>query len=656
MQLLRVETWLKSPTDREVIARWTVGAGQGMSYALDLPVPPDPDNFTFLALGDTGDSEATGPKLSPQDAVAREMASDAALPSSQGNAELVLHTGDVIYMTGERRLYDRNFRQPYAPFLAPQSTVDNLVFRIPFLPVPGNHDYYDLNGWIRWLSRLPILGAGIRAISGELFAFSLPEGGSDMGKAYMEAFVQADANTLHAPLIYRPNEHTRLPNRYYKFRRGSVDFIALDSNTLDAPPPGTDKAQIHADADQRLEMLEVRAKELDRQLRKQQLMLEKQRETAYHEISHDGARRQMVSQASGSVGAALLHIQAVVQAISPPAAPCQEAHYTLERATRRWHEAYHDLSVADEASEVRKSLRELEEASDDCCQAMTPVEGCLAGLPEGQARTELLGARDRLQRDLRQWSESVAPTPTQETAILHQLSEEAMDVQRELTLQRRRLRYRPEDFDTEQLAWFEQSLARSVAERPDNWRVVSLHHPLYTSITNHCERPDVQGLRANLLAILQKYDVHLVLSGHSHTFEWFRSEALPTTGIFVTGGGGQISLRPSIFEPSRRSRYREYAQSLVANGVAECTIGGRGPSAADGESGMLYHYLRIAVTPDALIVTPVGVRRLSGFYRREEPMPVYHVPNVAANTPAWSVKNLESIVVRRGQKPQPTWK
>ena len=31
-------------------------------------------------------------------------------------------------MTGERRLYDRNFRRPYAPFLTPESTVDRLVF------------------------------------------------------------------------------------------------------------------------------------------------------------------------------------------------------------------------------------------------------------------------------------------------------------------------------------------------------------------------------------------------------------------------------------------------------------------------------------------------------------------------------------------------
>ena len=114
----------------------------------------------------------------------------------------------------------------------------------------------------------------------------------------------------------------------------------------------------------------------------------------------------------------------------------------------------------------------MEEASDECCQAMTPIEGCLGGLPEGESRTKLLAARDRMQRELSTWSKTVSPAPTPETTSLHQLSEEAMDVQRELTLERRRQRYRPEDFDTEQLNWLDQSLARSVAERPDHWRIV----------------------------------------------------------------------------------------------------------------------------------------------------------------------------------------
>src|SRR5918998_64400 len=98
MRLFSVSNWLKTPADRDVIARWTVGGEKAMSYALSLPQPADPDRFAFLALGDTGDSEIAGPGLSPQDAVAQQMARDAALPDRDGAGQFVLHTGDVVYM------------------------------------------------------------------------------------------------------------------------------------------------------------------------------------------------------------------------------------------------------------------------------------------------------------------------------------------------------------------------------------------------------------------------------------------------------------------------------------------------------------------------------------------------------------------------------
>jgi hypothetical protein len=659
MSLFSVSTWLKSPMDRDIISRWTVGHGEIRTHALTLPEPPDAQSFSFLALGDTGDSEATGPKRSPQDAVAGEMAIDSALPEHQGDARFIVHTGDVIYLTGERRLYDRNFREPYAAFLEPISTVDNLVFRLPFLPVPGNHDYYDLNNWLGWFSRLPFLGAGLRAISEELFAFRLPEGGSEMGKAYMQAFVAQDADTTRMPFPYLPGEMTQIPNRYYTFRYGCADFFALDSNTLDAPAPHVNKAEVQADAEARLRTLEVKAKTLDRDLRRIQTMWQQQRTAAHEQASTDADHAQKILRASVEVGAALNSLKELVQGFDPIPMPCRDAVHDLALAERRWNEATHDLESAEAAQAaeaIQKTLLHMDELSDESCNALSPVEGCLSQLPEGQARTLLLQARDRLQQALHQWAKTVTPTHTQETAQMQKLSEEALDVQRELALEKRRLRHRPEDHDTAQLEWLEQGLTQSRAERPDSWRIVYLHHPLYTTITNHCERPDVQGLRANLLAILQKHQVDLVLSGHSHTFEWFRSDALPHTGIFVTGGGGHISLRASVMEPTRRSRYRDYYNLLRENGVAECAIGGRGPNAADGEDGLLYHYLRIKVTPDALFVTPVGVRRLKAGYRREDPMPVFHVPRLTPTNPAWTTNHLETVVIRRGEAPEARWK
>src|SRR5438067_11852755 len=130
-------------------------------------------------------------------------------------------------------------------------------------------------------------------------------------------------------------------------------------------------------------------------------------------------------------------------------------------------------------------------------------------------------------------------------------------------MEHRRLRYRTDDYDGPQLQWLEKSLTQAIQERPNNWRIVYLHHPLYTSISNHCERPDVQGLRENLLSLLRDR-VHLVLSGHAHTFEWFRCAQMPHTGIFVTGGGGQVSLRPSLLAPHRRRRYPVRYQAFCA--------------------------------------------------------------------------------------------
>ena len=84
------------------------------------PQPEDPQRFCFLALGDSGDSAGLLTDETPQDAVARFLAEEAAPPVGSGRGALVLHTGDVVYMTGERRLYDRNFRNLSSPITEAQ--------------------------------------------------------------------------------------------------------------------------------------------------------------------------------------------------------------------------------------------------------------------------------------------------------------------------------------------------------------------------------------------------------------------------------------------------------------------------------------------------------------------------------------------------------
>jgi hypothetical protein len=248
-------------------------------------------------------------------------------------------------------------------------------------------------------------------------------------------------------------------------------------------------------------------------------------------------------------------------------------------AERRWSEAGEDFAAApaDDPDALTAILSALDHVSDDSAQAVRAIEAYVAVLPDGPDRARILGAREAVERGQGEWARIASPVPPELNARIHQLSEEALDVQRELATLRRRVRFRPDDHDRAQLAWLDAALSRSVRERPDAWRIVYLHHPLYTTITNHCERADVIGLRDNILALLQKHDVHLVLSGHSHAFEWFRSSALPHVGVFVSGGGGQISLRPSLFESRRFVRYRGYYESLRANGVQECAMTGLRP-------------------------------------------------------------------------------
>jgi hypothetical protein len=652
MHLPGVDAWLKAPADHEVIEQWTVGKGRDMRYELALPEPADPERFEFLVLGDTGDSDAAGPFLSPQDAVAREMAADS-IVGPQGRACMVLHLGDIVYMAGERRLYDRNFRRPYAPFLMPESTVDNLVFRIPFLPVPGNHDYYDLSAFLTWFAKVPILGAGLRALAHELFAFSLPEGGSEKGKAFMHAFVDENADTTAMPITYRPGAYTRLPNRYYRMRLGPVDFFALDSNTLDAPPPWTDTDEVKAGARRHIEAQEEKARRLDSELRQGQRELDAWRAEQKRSLAEDSDRRTAVVSAVQSVSTALQGLLDGLSVAEASCSPCGEARSKVEAVMSRWTAAAQPVVAG---SGLDPTVAEtLDRAGDDGCSALRDVEECLACQPESPVRSHISQHRDALQGALATLSEALAPPPDDLCERIHTLSEEALDVQRDLALARRRARYRPDDYDAGQLQWLKAGLADCLKQRPEGWRVVYMHHPIYTAIGNHCEGADVQAVRGNLLELLRAGEVDLVLTGHAHALEWFRSSLLPHTAILVSGGGGQVTLRRSILEPDQLYRNRDRFEALRAHGALEYLTAGRGPSADDGETGSLYHYLRIEVRPDVLRVKPVGVRRIGREFRREEPMPAYHITDLANGQPGWERRVLQAVEVRKGEPPRPIW-
>ncbi|MEL7037208.1 MAG: metallophosphoesterase [Cyanobacteria bacterium J06592_8] len=227
----------------------------------------DSSEFSFLVIGDSGTGRHLG--HSPQREVAKLL-----LKQSNYHPRFLLHTGDVVYLTGSAGYYPQNFIEPYREFLVggdnyKNIAYDQMVFNLPFLMVPGNHDYYNiplLSGFFAQLSW------PIRHVLKSYIDMDLGWQGSETGNVYAQAFLDylqrfenskdlerhlarhytAETSTGRC-LRYQPKQFTRLPNRYYTFRYGGIDFFALDSNTFNAP---ISVPQTQAGVEQRRQLLQ----------------------------------------------------------------------------------------------------------------------------------------------------------------------------------------------------------------------------------------------------------------------------------------------------------------------------------------------------------------------------------------------------------------
>ncbi|MEH2372363.1 metallophosphoesterase family protein [Nostoc sp.] len=234
----------------------------------------DNSEFSFLVVGDSGSGKHRG--HNPQRQVAELM-----LPH-HNESRFMLHTGDVIYLVGSSEYYHQNFIEPYREFILGgehprQIAYDQMIFKLPILPVPGNHDYYNLPILLSLasLTTLPIRGllrsrldldvglhgsgtgdAYARAFLDYLNAFQLP---GELA-SHLEKYYTAKTDTGSC-LCYQPGHFTRLPNRYYTFRYGGIDFFALDSNTFNDPPPLPKTKKGNADR----KVLEKRREDLEQE-------------------------------------------------------------------------------------------------------------------------------------------------------------------------------------------------------------------------------------------------------------------------------------------------------------------------------------------------------------------------------------------------------
>ena len=208
----------------------------------------DNPNFSFLVVGDSGCGSHL--KHHPQRKIAEMMLPH--LPESC----FIIHTGDVVYQVGSREYYHDNFIKPYRELLVggenpKQLEYNRLIFKLPFFPVLGNHDYYDLPliygilAQLTWLPRRLLRGridldvGWHGSYEGDAYArafldYLLEIRGRDNLAKHLDTYYIAQ-HTGSRCLFYQPEKFTRLPNRYYTFRYGGIDFLALDSNTFNQP-------------------------------------------------------------------------------------------------------------------------------------------------------------------------------------------------------------------------------------------------------------------------------------------------------------------------------------------------------------------------------------------------------------------------------------
>lgn len=200
-------SWFGDPTGR-TRDRWVEQRQAAGAPADKVIRRADPDRFSFMVIGDTGEGD------DPQYAVVPGF-----LKVSQGTAFTVL-ASDVIYPVGSADDYGTKFFRPYRDY------------RAPIYAIPGNHDWYeDLGGFMRVFcddapplpaepAARPLTGAWLRSL---LWHRPRPHDGRHLDEA-RKSRSAADQQAVQ-------------PGPYWAIDAGPVRIIGIDTGllgTLDA--------------------------------------------------------------------------------------------------------------------------------------------------------------------------------------------------------------------------------------------------------------------------------------------------------------------------------------------------------------------------------------------------------------------------------------
>lgn len=303
--------------------------------------PNASDEFSFLVAGDSGTGRHRS--SSPQREVAQ------CLMANGQDAHFVLHTGDVVYLVGSSEQYRANFIKPYREWLVGGESYkkihyDRMVFKLPFLPVLGNHDYYDLP---RFLGFFAGIAGPLRYALRSYVDLDVGWHGSFQGDAFARAFMDYLKGVPERRLdehldehygsefegdrclTYRPGDYTRLPNRYYTFRYAGIDFFALDSNTFNHPLPytQTDNPQ------QSLERLQDKR----RQLEAEKVELLRQLGVGAMSPMEDDDQEDLTGQIE-EIDEELHDIDKQLFSTEMPTVDYEQLHWLRDRLIASWHD------------------------------------------------------------------------------------------------------------------------------------------------------------------------------------------------------------------------------------------------------------------------------------------------------------------------------
>lgn len=361
----------------------------------------DDREFSFLVVGDSGSGYHRG--HNPQRKVAELL-----LPYLS-ESRFMLHTGDVIYLVGSKEFYPKNFIDPYREFLVggdrgASIPYDRMTFQTPILPVPGNHDYYDLPLVFGVLS---LVTSPLRSLFQSNFDLDVGWQGSNQGDAYARAFLDylqrfrfptelerhldthytAKTDTGYC-LRYQPGQFTRLPNRYYTFRYGGIDFFALDSSVFNEPVPLS-----HEGGDEYFrQVLHQRREEVERE--KQHILDETT--TLDRHNTHDAERLDDLYAKLSQLEEVKVDLDKQLECDGTAVIDTEQLDWLTQRLIQSWHDPeargrvlfFHHPPYVTEASKwqqaqtlaIRYRLR----------QVLDDVARAIADLPQGRPLVDLV--------------------------------------------------------------------------------------------------------------------------------------------------------------------------------------------------------------------------------------------------------------------------